>query len=385
MLFRSDDELWKNRGVERIKDLAASVAYLTHETKEADLAGKHVYDREEIVSNLSPEEVNQLRAGYTRLSAVAQKADLATQAELAQLAEQAGETGEKSWEEFEELLPITLQKGSAYAFFRRKYAQGMARRFSKTRALVRLSIFIEGPKDLGKTTGARKALESMGLSCYEVSDGGKTGRWDKLTPSHGALLVDDTIINDVLGMADNKVCEVYRRGGENPFFCGSVLVVCSNMNFDEWLKACNVPDRQKEAARSRFYMCRVIERDGAPSLVLDEPSKRGAPDEQRARADMFLKFARPMVDSMREYKSMKRESVDYSILDEFMETEPKQMAIKLPEQKKKTRRGPYWRDPETLEIFESWWDPRIDHSKSYEILYYVDGVLEVQEERTLPF
>ena len=150
------------------------------------------------------------------------------------------------------------------------------------------------------------------------------------------------------------------------------------MNFDEWLKASNVPDRQKEAARSRFYMCRVIEKNGEPALVLDAPSKRGTPEEQRSRAEMFKKFARTMVESMREYKAMKREPVDYSILEEFMETESQQMAIKLPEPKKANKVGPVWRDPATKKIYRNYWDKEIDHSKAYEVCYYVDGRLVVE-------
>lgn len=373
-----DDELWKQRGVERIHDLAKSVAYLTHETKEADLAGKHVYERSEIISNLDPAEIDQLREGYTRINAVAHKADLATQAELAELAYKVGYTGAQSWSEFEKSLPFMLQKGASQVFYRRRYAEGLAKKVEENRSLVRLAIFIEGPKDLGKTTGALRAIEKMGLSCYSVSDGGKTGRWDRLTPSHDALLIDDAVVHDVLGLADNKVCEVYRRGGENPYFCGKLLVVCSNLPFNEWLKVCNVPDRQIEAARSRFYICRATEKNGEPALVLDSYSKRGTPEEQAKRRDMFLQFAKPMESSMREYKAIKKETVDYSLLDAYRETEPRQISL-WDKPKAQDYKRPVWRDPTTGTMFYSWGSDMI-HRKTYEEGYTQGGTFHAERQ-----
>lgn len=41
--------------------------------------------------------------------------------------------------------------------------------------------------------------------------------------------------------------------------------------------------------------------------------------------------------------------------------------------------GPVWRDPETKEIFKDFWDKRMDHSKPYEVCFYVDGVLTVED------
>ena len=373
-----DDELWRNRGVEPIKNIPDCVAYATHETKQCELEGKEVYDRDEIFSNLSKDELDQIREGYTRISAVAQKADLKTQAELAELAYKIGYTGEQDWKEFEKGLPTMLQRGSAYLWLRRKYAEGMAQRFEENRSLVRLSIFIQGPQNVGKTTGARKAIEAMGLSCYEVSDGGKTGRWDRLTPAHDALLVDDTTINDVLGMADNKVIEVYRRNGENPYFCGRLFVVCSNINFEDWLKACNVQDRQKEAARSRFYLCRVIEENGEPRLVVDEHSARGTTAEQAKRMEMFLQFAKPMESSMREYKAIKKEKVDYSPLDAYRETEPRQMSL-WDKPKAQDYRRPVWRDPTTGTMFYSWGSDMI-HRKTYEEGYTKGGTFHAERQ-----
>lgn len=57
---------------------------------------------------------------------------------------------------------------------------------------------------------------------------------------------------------------------------------------------------------------------------------------------------------------------------------------KTKEEKQPKKIGPVWRDPDTKEIFKSFWDKRIDHNKSYEVCYYVDGELVV-EGQSMPF
>lgn len=63
-----DDELWKEHGVETIGNFAGYAVYLTHETAEAIRDAKEKYDISEIVSNLTPEEIQQVREGYIRVS-----------------------------------------------------------------------------------------------------------------------------------------------------------------------------------------------------------------------------------------------------------------------------------------------------------------------------
>ena len=106
-----DDAIWENRGVERIKNLGAAVAYLTHETPEAEASGKEIYDRCEIFSNLTPEEIDQLREGYVSISHSKHKVNIDEQIALADDAFKVGYTGAKSWDEFEASLPFVLQKG----------------------------------------------------------------------------------------------------------------------------------------------------------------------------------------------------------------------------------------------------------------------------------
>lgn len=67
--YREEDaNLWEHHGVESIRDFKSMTTYLTHETEQAILDGKHRYDRDELVSNLTPEELEQIRDGYMNIN-----------------------------------------------------------------------------------------------------------------------------------------------------------------------------------------------------------------------------------------------------------------------------------------------------------------------------
>ncbi len=63
-----DDELWANHGVETVGDFAGYATYLTHETETAIKEGKELYRMDELVSNLTIEEIKKIRDGYLRVS-----------------------------------------------------------------------------------------------------------------------------------------------------------------------------------------------------------------------------------------------------------------------------------------------------------------------------
>ena len=311
-----DDAIWENRGVERIKNLGAAVAYLTHETPEAEASGKEIYDRCEIFSNLTPEEIDQLREGYVSISHSKHKVNIDEQIALADDAFKVGYTGAKSWDEFEASLPFVLQKGSTYNLLRKRYSQGVDRRMEERTDILRLCVFIKGEANQGKTYAAKPAFDEKGLRVIKIGDGGKTGKFDSLTDAHDVLILDDAIVHDVLGMADNNAVKVYRRGAENPYWCGSYFIVTSNLSFEDWAKRCGVDDYTMTAAKSRFYICDILEQaDGRKFLHVpfDCISKRGTPTEQRARRDRFIEFRKDFERIINEYRPSDEE-VDYSMI-----------------------------------------------------------------------
>lgn len=55
-----DDNLWQNHGVETIRNFPNMAMYLTHDTEEAILQGKEHYELDEVVSNLTTDEIKQV-------------------------------------------------------------------------------------------------------------------------------------------------------------------------------------------------------------------------------------------------------------------------------------------------------------------------------------
>ena len=311
-----DELIWRERGVERIKTLEQAVAYLTHETPECDVKGKELYDRDDIVSNLEPDEIDQLRDGYVRISHSKHKATVDEQIKLAQVAYNAGYAGDKSWREFVATLPFLLQKGSVYNLYRERYQLGVDDRMRERAEVLRLCVFIKGEANQGKTYAAKHAFDGRGFNIVEIGDGGKTGKFDNINEDVDVLIIDDAIISDVLGMADNKVCRVYRRNGFNPYWCGEYFIVTSNLSFEDWAKYCGITDRTMDAAKSRFYICEIVEQgDGRKFLHVpaDCISKRGTPEEQEQRRDRFIEFRKQFEKIVNEYRPNAR-AVDYSMV-----------------------------------------------------------------------
>ena len=311
-----DAEIWANHGVERILDLGGSVAYLTHETPDCEKKGKELYPRAEIVSNLDSDEVDQVRDGYKRLTKSKHKATVDEQIKLAQVAYNAGYAGDKSWREFVATLPFLLQKGSVYNLYRERYQLGVDDRMRERAEVLRLCVFIKGEANQGKTYAAKHAFDGRGFNIVEIGDGGKTGKFDNINEDVDVLIIDDAIINDVLGMADNKVCRVYRRNGFNPYWCGEYFIITSNLSFEDWAKYCGITDRTMDAAKSRFYICEIVEQgDGRKFLHVpaDCISKRGTPEEQEQRRDRFIEFRKQFEKIVNEYRPNAR-AVDYSMV-----------------------------------------------------------------------
>ncbi len=311
-----DDIIWNEHGVERVQDVGASVAYLTHETPQAQKDGKEIYDRSEIITNLDPDEVQQLREGYERACEATRRVNLKTQAELADKARLFGYTGAISWEQFEADLPFVLQKGSTYTLLRKRYAEGVAQRMEERTDILRLCVFIKGEANQGKTYAAKHAFDGKGLRVLKIGDGGKTGKFDKVSEDHDVLILDDAICHDVLGMADNNAVQVYKRGADNPYWCGEYFIITSNLSFEDWAKRCGVDEYTMKAAKSRFYICDILEQaDGRKFLhvPLDCISKRGTPEEQERRRDRFIDFRKDFERIINEYRPDGR-VVDYSMI-----------------------------------------------------------------------
>ena len=312
--FSADEEgmtLWANRGVERIQNLASAVMYLTHETEAAEKAGKEIYDRSEIVSNLSADEIEQLRDGYVRLDNSGVRVGIKGQVLLEQEAYKQGYDliDEKEWRK---TIPLSVRKSSAMREILRSYQEGLEDRLSNDRDIVRLSIFIKGDHNLGKTYAAFHSFDNTENKVYCIDDGGGTGKWDKLTPSHDVLILDDTTLYNIYSMTDNKVASVYRRNKNNAYWTGEYVIVTSNDEFESWAHKCGVGDGEAmEAIKSRFYICQIVEADGKKFLDCWSPSTRGTQSQQLNRKMKYISFRNRFNEIIDSYHP-ENEVIDYS-------------------------------------------------------------------------
>ncbi len=330
IVFRpgDDDELLANHNghsaIETCKDITTSLMYLTHETEKSLDEGKFQYDREQVVSNLSLEEVNHLRQGYISLGGLRKPTD----AHMAELDKKAFEIG-YNLEDFKawyNKLSFMERNSTKMRTVRESYHRGQDFRMEEKQEIVRLCIYIQGEKNIGKTYAAKQALKAY--NPLSVGGGG-TGKFDDLSPRNDAIIIDDDKCPNLLNMSDNYICRAYKRGRDNPAWCGHYLVITSNVHFEDWLNDCGIMNCEKyystgevynpqDAVKTRFYICKVVEEsfDGTPIKVLKvlTPSRRGKIEEQKVRLEMFKAFQADYERFINDYDP-KHEVVDYESVD----------------------------------------------------------------------
>lgn len=310
-----DDSLWDNHGVETCKDFTAMSMYLTHETPASEEDGKELYLIEDIFSNLSVDEIKQIRDGYVRVSTEKTKI---TEGEYQMLDRDAFTLGYelKDFNDWYQLLPIAVRRSSNMKVIEKSYFYGITKKAEERDNLNRLCVYIEGGHNTGKTYTAKETLKKLGKKTLDVGGAG-TGKFDRLSVSHQAIVIDDDVCPRLLQMSDNYICNAYRRNSNNGFWCGDVLVVTYNKDFDQWLEDCGIKsDKQKEAVKSRFYVCELRKRaDGTNSLFCSSPSDRGSVQEQEIRKGKYLEFRNIFNDLIRGYRPTEA-IVDYSDINE---------------------------------------------------------------------
>lgn len=287
-----DDILWKYHGVETVGNFEGYATYLTHETEEAIRDGKELYDLSEMVSNLTVEEIKEVREGYLR---VGQNEKMTTSkwVELDEIAYKLGkEFGD--YDAWYGALPFVTRSGAKMRTVKESYERGVKDAVDEDPYVLRSCIFIRGKHDQGKTFASRVALDMPGRLILSV-DGGKSGKLDKLQAYHQAIVVSDEMLPDLLNMADNYKVQSYRRNSGNPYWTGKYLIVTHNHSFEDWVRECGIEvkkadgsySEQYEAVASRFFICHISDDQ---RLLMESPATRGTPEEQKERLDLFVKF-----------------------------------------------------------------------------------------------
>lgn len=320
-----DDNLIMNHGLETIGKFAGYCLYLTHETDEAIADAKELYDMSELISNLSIDEIKQVREGYIRVS---EKRKI-TNEELIALDKEAFQMGYelKNFDDWYGGQPFNVRSHAKMKTIKESYMRGAEKRLDEDDTVLRLSVYIQGAGNLGKTYTSIKALKENGIDNVYTVGGGNTGKFDKLRCDHSAIVIDDDVCPNLLNMSDNKMCHAYRRGSNNPIWTGSHFIVTYNEDFEQYAKDCGVKvwetydDNGIENIRhtkaywallSRFFVCTIVtDSNGVSRLKCVKVSQRGAEEEQKERLEMFIKFRDKFNELIKDYQP-KNINVDYS-------------------------------------------------------------------------
>lgn len=316
-----DDKLWKNNGVETVGNFAGYALYLTHETEEAIRDAKHKYDITEIHSNLTIEEIKQVREGYIRVS----EKRKVTMDELVALDKEAYDYGYnlKDYEDFYNCQPFSVRSNPHMKTVRENYEAGLADRVKELNSELfpRCCIFITGDSNTGKTYAAIRAIESMGLTYIKPAEG--SGKFDKLRPSTGAIVIDDSTCPNLLNMSDDHVCYAYKRGQGSPAWCGKYLIVTSNLEFEEWLGQCGISKNEHiSACYTRFIICHIEENSiGRKHLVIDKADLRGDGTMLKKKYEMYINFQSRFDDVIGDYFKSQSESPFNQIVGKMLMSE----------------------------------------------------------------
>ena len=311
-----DDELWLGHGVESIGDYTGYAMYLTHETRDAIADAKELYDVSELVSNLTPEEIAQVREGYTR---VVDSAKRLTTQELEALDRDAKQMGYelKNFEEWYDKQPFIVRSNAKMRTIRESYERGVNMRIDENAQICRLCVYIHGLPNTGKTYAAEQAL--VGHRFLSIGGGG-SGKFDELRVDHEALIIDDDVCPNLLNMSDNKICRAYKRNKNNPAWTGKYLIVTSNLKFDDWVEKCGIRAKNEygvhtahyDALLSRFCIGQVLPSTaGYNQLYIQSMSTRGSTEIQQERKLMIADFLQKYNTVIQTYDPAKV-NVDYS-------------------------------------------------------------------------
>lgn len=335
--FRDQDrDLWANRGVETVGSFAAYATYLTHETEDAIRDGKELYHINEVVTNLTTDEYLRVREGYIRVADAYHKI---TPKDLVEMDEVAYKLGYEldDFNLWYNSLPFNVRSHAKMRTIRESYDRGVDAKIAEHTEITRLSVYIKGDPDTGKTYASEHGLPGKRIYHVKSND---TGKFDNLRPSHDAIILDDTTCGNIINLTDNYLCRVYRRNKNNPIWAGEYFIVTSNLSFDNWLEKsgvkiytkdyvrrdygsnswyydeCNVLNDTYKAIRSRFYLCEIVNDNGVNRLKCNDVSRRGSYDEQLKRCEMFVKFKEEFNRIMSAYTPKVQQMVDYTkVLD----------------------------------------------------------------------
>lgn len=297
---KDDSKLFYEHGCTTVANFNAYSMYLTHETVQAQKDGKELYDLSEVMTNMSLDELKDVRAGYSRLQA---KSKL-TESDWNDLADYVAKLGDEM-KDFEawakKSLSFVQRTSKKFKDLQVLYNQHLLDAVEKSPDLIRCCILISGRQNDGKSYTARHALQKMGETVYNARS--STGKYDGLSSRATAMIFDDRKMTDALNVTDNRATVLHSRGtGNDRPWLGKYVVITTNLQPDAFFSGQVMYASQISAIKSRFYTTSLMyDGSGRGRLVLLEPSTRGTKEDIAKRNQLYTDFADHFNDLIKDY------------------------------------------------------------------------------------
>lgn len=275
-----DRSILDNHAIEVCNNFEQFVKYLTHETRESEVDGKYPYSRDEVITNMSAEEYREIIETVDRLDKRTIKKD-----DIIALMKPFRDMG-KQMISFEDCLLRTCGEYvrdyiKSTPTFKKTlidaYNEGLDVAINERKYIDRICIYIYGKSEIGKTTAVEYLCRKLGYSgndIYVVRQG--SGKYDGLNANHKILFCDDTSLQDILVVADERAVALHRRGSNDRPWVGNLVICTSNKTPSEFFHE-DVSDESTAGRISRFAIVRACE-DG--KLILERPIMRGSRTEK---------------------------------------------------------------------------------------------------------
>lgn len=287
---REDSSLFYNQGATTISDFNAYSVYLTHETEQAIADGKELYDLSEVMTNMSLQELTDVRAGYNRL----QSKSKLSEKDWNKLADYVAELGDKM-EDFQiwadQTLTFSQQANTKFVKLQQVYNSHLLNAVEQSPDLIRCCILLSGKYNDGKSYTSRHALRDLGEVVYNARS--SSGKYDGLTSRSTAMLFDDRKMTDALNVTDNRATVLHSRGtGNDRAWLGKYVVITTNLSADEFFDEQVPNSAQVDALKSRFYITQMGYDDNDVGYIkLVQPSTRGSRKDIEQRNKLYMSFA----------------------------------------------------------------------------------------------
>lgn len=287
---KEDSELFYEHGCTTVADFNAYSVYLTHETEQAKKDGKELYDLSEVMTNMSLDELKDIRAGYSRLQSKSKLSDHDWN-ELANYASKLGdELGDfDAWSK--SVLTFAQRTGRKFKALQDEFNKHLTDAVDDSPDLVRCCILISGNANDGKSWTTTHALQNLGEKIYPARS--SSGKYDGLQSTATAMTFDDRMITDALNVTDNRAVVLHGRGtGGDKAWLGRYVVVTTNLPIGDFFNNQVRFNSQIDAIKSRFYTCILVyDYYGHGHLEVVDACTRGTAKDIQARNDLFTRFA----------------------------------------------------------------------------------------------